>query len=154
MWCTNMVNYTISRSSPHPVDKVFEIFSEFDKLPDRIPNIKSIQALSEGEIREGFRFKETRVISGYSASEEFLVENFMPPNYFTLSVTSCGVKYTYIYNFESAVENTGTKFRLIGSVWPYTIYAWLFYPLMWWFSSHFIYDTERDVDTLLANIGT
>eukprot|EP01023_Acetabularia_acetabulum_P023144 TRINITY_DN2271_c1_g1_i5.p1 TRINITY_DN2271_c1_g1~~TRINITY_DN2271_c1_g1_i5.p1 ORF type:complete len:160 (+),score=8.82 TRINITY_DN2271_c1_g1_i5:51-530(+) len=148
----SMVKFIIKRIVSYPISKVFTVFTQFDQLPQRIPGITNIEVLSEEEVQEGYKFKETRIISGHSASEEFLVESFQSPEYFSLAVNSCGVKYTYTYKFEK-LEKSSTKLWLIVSIWPSTFFAWLFYPFMWWFSSHFVYETERDVDTLLVSIG-
>jgi carbon monoxide dehydrogenase subunit G len=73
--------------------RVWEVMSDFEHAAERISGIQSVEMLTEGPVRVGTRFRETRVMFGKLAVEEMEVTALEPGRSYTLSADSCGVHF-------------------------------------------------------------
>ena len=104
-----------------PRERVFALATDVHNAAGRIPAIHRIEVLTEGPVRKGTRFKETRVMFGRPATEEMTVTEFEPPARFALGAESCGCRYHSEFHFaEQAGE---TEVRLTIQATPLTWFA-------------------------------
>ena len=102
-----MATITVSTQVSAPIEQVFEGYTELDKAAERIPDITSLEVLSEGPFGEGTRWRETRVMFKKEATEEMWVTGFDPPRSYTVEAESHGMRYSTLFSFTP--EGDGTK---------------------------------------------
>ena len=106
---------------------VFAAASDFQNAPERVSGIERVEMLTEGPLRVGTRFRETRTMFGKQAVEEMEVIDLQPGRSYTLGADSCGCR------FESVVsctpEGTGTRLAIEMVSTPKTLAAKLMAPL-------------------------
>ncbi len=102
-----MATLTVSTHVSAPIDRVFEVYTELDKAAERIPDITSLEVLSEGPFGEGTRWRETRVMFKKEATEEMWVTGFDPPRSYDVEAESHGMHYSTHFSFTP--EGDGTK---------------------------------------------
>jgi uncharacterized membrane protein len=89
-----------------PVDKVFAISADIPNAPRHIPSIKRIDMLTEGEVRAGTKWKETRLSGKKEAVVELQITQFDAPEAYTVAAEAMGSKYRTVLAFEKAPEGT------------------------------------------------
>jgi len=102
-----MATFTVSTNVSKPIDEVFTAYTQLEKLAERVPDIKSVEMLSDGPFGEGTRWRETRVMFKKEATEEMWVTGFQPPNRYTVEAASHGMRYATLFSFTP--EGDGTK---------------------------------------------
>ena len=68
-----------------PPDVVFATMADIARWPEFIGGIERVELLTDGPVRVGTRFRETRTMFGRSASEEMTVAELAPPHRFVLT---------------------------------------------------------------------
>lgn len=106
---------------------VFELFSDLRHAAGRIAGIKRLEVLTEGPIRKGTRFRETRVMFNREATEEMEIVDFQPGRSYTVQCLSCGVLWSSTFRFEAAGGETDVSLDM--SCKPMTFFAKLMSPL-------------------------
>ncbi|HET6202062.1 MAG TPA: SRPBCC family protein [Planctomycetota bacterium] len=97
---------TFSKSIAAFPEKVFEAAADFRNAPGRIRGIKKIEMLTDGPVRVGTKFKETRVMFGKEATETMEVVAFNPPHGYTLGCESHGCRYRTEFRFAPNAQGT------------------------------------------------
>ena len=120
----------VSRQINAPLDQVFEAFTDLANAPERISGIVSVELLTDGPMREGTRWKETRKMMGKEATETMWITRFDPPNCYVAEAESCGTHYVSTLSFEEADGGTLVTMTFEGK--PVTFVAKLFSLLMGW----------------------
>jgi hypothetical protein len=82
-------------------ERVFEIASDFEGAAGTVAAITKTELLTDGPVRVGTRFRETRTMFNREATEEMEVTAFDPPRSYAL-----------------ACENHGTRFHSVVRVVP------------------------------------
>ena len=90
----------VSRQIDAPLNRVFEVFTDLGNAPDRISGIESVELLTDGPMREGTRWKETRQVMGKEATETMWITRFDPPRCYVAEAESCGTHYVSTLSFE------------------------------------------------------
>ena len=108
-------------------ERVFALASDFATMSERIPAIKRVEMLTDGPVRVGTRFKETRVMFGKEATETMEVTAFDPPRSYNLGANSCGCLYDS--RFEVMPNAGGTMVTLSFTATPVSFFAKLMSPL-------------------------
>jgi carbon monoxide dehydrogenase subunit G len=98
---------TYVRSTP---DRAFAVFTDLEAVGDRLSAIEEIELLTDGPIRVGTRWKETRELMGQSATEEMEIVEFDAPRRLVAQAESYGTRYTTQFEFEP--EGAGTRIRV------------------------------------------
>ena len=70
--------FTVSKVFPAPPAEVFALFTDLDRLPARVKDITKIEWLTDGPVRVGTRYKESRVVFKKEATETFEVTAYEP----------------------------------------------------------------------------
>lgn len=96
-----------------PVSETFRAFTDFRALPERISGITKVEMVTDGPVGKGTRFRETRVVFGKEATEEFEVTEFEPDARYVMACDSCGVHWEYEHAFTP--EDGGTRVDVRGT---------------------------------------
>ncbi len=122
-----MATVTVTQHVQAPLERVFEIFTDLRKAPERITGIQSLDVLSPGDVGAGTRFRETRVMFGKEATEEMQVTEFEPNRSYAVEADSHGCLYRSEFVFEP--KGDGTDVTMTFGATPYTLGAKLMSPL-------------------------
>jgi len=110
----------ISGSISAPMGKVFALITDIDRAREWMPPDATVQRLTEGPLRVGTRYRETRTVMGKPDTEEYEVTAFDPPN--MVEVYADGTKGTAgrggfrIQVFLDHQPNGATKVTMKGFV--------------------------------------
>ena len=84
-----------------PMDRVFEVFTDLEKAPERIKAITDIKVIDgPGKLQVGTKWSETRVLFGKEASETMWVTDLSANKGYVVEADSRGTKYRTEYTFE------------------------------------------------------
>jgi carbon monoxide dehydrogenase subunit G len=67
-------------------DRIVDVFLDLDAWPEWVPNLVRVERVTEGPMRVGSEWRETRRIFGKEATEHFEVTEFDPPRSITMYV--------------------------------------------------------------------
>lgn len=118
---------TVEKQISAPPEKVFALASNFATMSERVPGIKRVEMLTEGPVRVGTKFKETRIMFGKEATETMEVTAFDPPRSYSLGCNSCGCVYDSRLDF--APNAGGTKINMTMTMTAQSFFAKLMSPL-------------------------
>ena len=102
-----MATITVSTNVSAPIDQVFEVYTDLEKLVERIPTITALKILSDHPFGEGTRWRETRLMFKKQQTEEMWVTGFERPNKYTVEAESHGMRYSTRFQF--VPDDAGTK---------------------------------------------
>lgn len=85
-----------------PISRVFQMMTDLESAPDRIPGIIRMEVLTDGPVGVGTRFRETRIMFKRETSEVMEIVEFIPDQSYTVTAESCGCLYTTTFRFERA----------------------------------------------------
>lgn len=85
-----MAGFNFHQRVEAPIDRVFEVFTDFEKAPERVESIEQVEFLTDGPVGEGTRLRETRTISGVKATEELTITRFDPGHGYAVTCESHG----------------------------------------------------------------
>ena len=122
-----MPELKVSKHIHAPVDRVFDVMSDFASAPARISAISRVEMLTDGPTRVGTRFRETRVMFGKEATETMEVLEFEPNRSYTLGAHSCGCEYRCNLMFRPV--GPGTEVTMHFKARPTSFMAKLISPL-------------------------
>jgi uncharacterized protein YndB with AHSA1/START domain len=140
------LSVSVSRLIAAPPDRVFPLASDFARMPERIPDIKRVEMLTDGPVGVGTKFKETRVMFGKEATETMEVTEFDPPHMYQLRAESCGARYDSVVRFDR--DAGGTLATIDLTVTPLSFAAKLMQPLGWMMKGMMTRCFAKDLDGL------
>jgi hypothetical protein len=117
--CTRLINA--------PQGRVFDVFTDLRRAPGRVKGITGLEVLTEGPVRQGTRFRETRTMFGKQATETMEITSFDAPRSYTVGCGSCGAHYTTRFTFTP--EGPSTRVEMSCTVEARSFVAKLFKPL-------------------------
>jgi uncharacterized protein YndB with AHSA1/START domain len=115
---------TVETEIAAPPEIVFATMTDVVCWPDFIGGVERVEILTQGPVRVGTRFCETRQMFGRSASEEMTVAEFAPPRRFVLTAENHGTRYTATH--EVTPTPNGAHLALTFAGTPVTLAARLF----------------------------
>lgn len=83
---------SISGSINAPIEKVFALIADIDRAREWMPSDATVQRITDGPLRVGSRYRETRPVMGKMDTEEYEITAFDPPN--LIEVYADGAKGT------------------------------------------------------------
>lgn len=104
----------LQRQIDAPPSRVFEVFTDLDRLEEVVPEIVKTETLTDGPLGVGSRIRSTRKMFGKEASEEMEFVAFDPPTGYQLEARSHGAHYLTGYRFEPAGGGTLVHFEFTG----------------------------------------
>lgn len=111
-----------------PADAVFAVYTDLEKMPERIPQITALEVLTEGPVGKGTRWRETRLMFKKEAVEEMEITSFEPSNLYTVEANSHGMLYQTVFDF--AEEDGGTRVTWTFHSTPQTFGAKIMAPVV------------------------
>lgn len=112
-----------------PPQRVFELFTDLRRADQRLRGIDKLEVLTDGPIREGTEFRETRSVLGQTRTETLRVTAFDPPRRYTVTGESCGVRFDTTFTFEPSDDGRATHVRMHLHSTSLTVLATLMTPL-------------------------
>lgn len=106
-----MKGFEFSEYIAKPPKEVFDLISNPANGAKFVDNIKSSKKLTDGPIRVGTKFHETRLMGGKEASTDLLVTSLEPNSHFGISSEVEGIKVEYHYHLTP--EGKGTRVRWV-----------------------------------------
>ncbi len=110
-----MPRFTFTKDIAAFPEKVFQAASDFRGAPGRIRGIQKLEMLTEGPVRVGTRFKETRKMFGKEASVTMEVVTFSPPHGYALGAESDGCRYRTELKFTPHAGGTRVEMTWEGT---------------------------------------
>jgi carbon monoxide dehydrogenase subunit G len=130
-------------------ERTFAAASDFRNAPSFMPAIKKLEVLTEGPIRQGTRFRETRSMFGREATEEMEIVAFDPPRSYALGCNSHGCAFRTEFRF---VPNaTGTRMEMHFEGQPLTFVAKLMSFLMKPMQKKMLAECAKDLDAIAVH---
>jgi len=145
-----MASITTSRFVNAPPAAVFAAASDLRNAPARIPSILALDVLTEGPVRQGTRFRETRRMFGREATEEMEMLSFDPPRSYSVGCESCGCRYRSDFTFTP--KHGGTELAMSFEATPLTLPAKIMGVLMKPMMKKMIAECAKDLDHLADSI--
>lgn len=117
-----MAVFTRSVTIDRPADKVFTFIEDPANVPKWLEGVVSIEPLTEGPMRAGWRFKETRMIGKRESSAVIEVREHegprqgkQPPYRHRAGATIMGVDAVYDFTFHS-LDGVRTRVDVVAEV--------------------------------------
>lgn len=113
------LNLTLTESFAVPPERVFDALAHPEETGKWMPNIVRIERLTEGPLRVGAQFRETRKMFGKESTEFFEVTALEPGR--TLELFFDGTKGTsgrgrFVFRYDLAAAATGSTLTLSGTI--------------------------------------
>jgi uncharacterized protein YndB with AHSA1/START domain len=94
--------------------EVFDFITASENAPKVVASVKSMVKLTEGPVRVGTRYRETRLMDGKEHQAELEVVEYEPGQSYAMKNVTEGIETIYRYVFQS--ENGGTRVDLVCEV--------------------------------------
>lgn len=102
-----MPSVTVSRMIAASPERVWDVLTDFENLPNVVDAISSVTRVGDGEgFAVGTRWRETRKIMGRQATEEMFVTAIEPGRGFTVDAENHGAHYTASHLLEPVGNGT------------------------------------------------
>jgi uncharacterized protein YndB with AHSA1/START domain len=133
-----MTTITVATEIAAPVERVFQAFTDLERSPARVSNIRKIQLLTVGGPKLGARWLETREVLGREDTAEMEITAYEQNRTYTISHRKGGARINAVFTFVPIVDGTTVRveFDLQGDGLPPGTLA----PVRW-----AIADKVRDV---------
>jgi uncharacterized protein YndB with AHSA1/START domain len=141
-----MTNVKMTTTIEAPVDRVFEIFTDVERAPDRVKGIKQVDMLTLGGFRLGARWREVREVMGHQVAEEVEVTAFERGHNYVLTDHAHGARADTLFTFEPF--DGGTKVTVELDVEPLSLPTKLLALLGWTMTGKVRELLTRDLDDL------
>lgn len=129
-------------------DRVFALFTDLRNAPGRVKGITALEVLTDGPIRKGTRFRETRTMFGRSCTETMEITGFDAPRSYTVAASSGGCLCQTRFDFRPDSAGTAVEFTFTATA--QTFLARLMSPLFRLMASTCRKAVERDMADLKA----
>jgi len=109
-----MAGFEMSERISRPPKEVFDFITLSDNAPKVVPSVKSMVKLTDGPVRIGTRYRETRLMNGKEQSAELEVVAYEPNQKYAMKNVTEGIEIVYRYTFHP--EAGGTRVDLVCEV--------------------------------------
>jgi hypothetical protein len=140
----------INRYVNAPVETVFRCATDLQNAPKRISGIVKLEVLTGGPVRQGTRFRETRIMFKREATEEMEITAFDPPRSYAVDCESCGCRCRTEFKFSAS--GSGTEMSVTFTWQPLTFFAKMMSFMTKPMLKACIKAFEKDMDELKASI--
>src|SRR5262245_5284726 len=124
-----MTTVTVATRIEAPVERVFELFTDIERIPERVSGIRNTEVMTSGGFRLGTRWLETRAIMGRDVTEEMEVTAFEQKPPFTISKEK--PRTTNATPVRFAAVNGVTAVTVESTLDPQSFLARLLSPIGW-----------------------
>jgi uncharacterized protein YndB with AHSA1/START domain len=94
--------------------EVFDFITSSDNAPKVVQSVKTMVKLTEGSVRVGTRYHETRLMNGNEQDAELEVTSYEPNQKYAMKNMTDGIETVYSYTFHP--EADGTRVHLACEV--------------------------------------
>lgn len=109
-----MTGFNLSEWISRSPRDVFDFITTSDNAPRVVPSVQSMVKLTEGPIRVGTRYQETRLMDGKEQQAELEVVAYEPDQKYAVKNVTGGIETVYRYTFHP--EANGTRVDLVCEV--------------------------------------
>lgn len=109
-----MAGFEMSERISRPPKDVFDFITTPNNAPKVVPSVKSMVKLTEGPVRVGTRYRETRLMDGKEQHAELEVVAYEPNEKYAMKNVTEGIETVYLYTFHP--EAGGTRVDLVCEV--------------------------------------
>ena len=109
-----MAGFEMSAWISRPPKDVFDFITTSDNAPKVVQSVKSMVKLTEGPVRVGTRYRETRLMNGKEQHAELEVVAYEPNQKYAMKNVTEGIETVYSYAFHP--EGDGTRVHLACEV--------------------------------------
>jgi carbon monoxide dehydrogenase subunit G len=109
-----MAGFKRSTVIHQPIEQVFDFATDLTNAPRLLPGVTRTEMLSEGGLKAGARFRETRIIKGKERSAVIEILDHQRPQLHKAASAMMGMKATYTFRFSP--ENSGTRVDMEAEV--------------------------------------
>jgi hypothetical protein len=109
-----MAGFNMSEWVARPPKVVFDFITASDNAPKIVSSVTSMVKLTEGPVRLGTRYRETRLMHGKEQQAELEIVEFEPTRKYAMQNVTEGIETVYRYNF--LPEREGTRIDLVCEV--------------------------------------
>ena len=128
------MDFRLTETIQAPLDRVFALANDIDRAMEWLPGGVRIEKLTEGPVRLGTRYRETRRILGRDDTEIYEVTAYDPPNRSEVSADgSQGTAGRGLFRFQiefAAAGPNATRIVLHGSATRLGCVGVVFYPVV------------------------
>ncbi len=144
-----MLQLSVKRDVAAPPARVFAVASDLRGAAGRVRAITKLEVLTDGPIRVGTRFRETRKMGRREATEEMEVVAMDPPRSYAFGCESCGCRYRM--EMRCVPKGTGTELQMHFQAEPLTFFAKVMGALLKPFAKKMMSGCTRDLDDIAAH---
>jgi carbon monoxide dehydrogenase subunit G len=101
-----MAQFSMTKRVAAQVERVFDVATDLGRAAERIRGIQRIELLTEGPMRVGTRWRETRKMMGQQSTETLEVVALDRPRSYTVGCESCGAYFETTFRFEPDGDGT------------------------------------------------
>jgi hypothetical protein len=131
-----------------PPARVFAVASDLRGAAGRIRGIAKMEVLTDGPVRVGTRFRETRKMFGREATEEMEVVTFDPPRAMAFGCENHGCRYHM--EMRCVPKGAGTELQMHFQAEPLTFFARVMGTLMKPMAKKMMSACRKDLDDIGA----
>ena len=106
-----MAGFNMSEWVARPPKEVFDFISASENAPKIVNSVTSMVKLTEGPVRVGTRYRETRLMHGKEQQAELEIVEFEPARKYAMQNVTEGIEVVYRYNLQP--ERDGTRIDLV-----------------------------------------
>jgi carbon monoxide dehydrogenase subunit G len=122
-----MAGFTRSVVIDRSVEEVFDFATDLNNASKFLPNVTKVEMLTDGGMKPGAKFKETRVMNGKERSAVIeIVEHDRPK---VQAAAACMMGMCAKYTFRFSAEGSGTRVEMEAVVTGNFLW-WLFLGMM------------------------
>ncbi|MBC8869183.1 MAG: SRPBCC family protein [Planctomycetes bacterium] len=145
-----MARFKITKEVQARLDDVFELFSDIPKTAERVGGVERVEVLTEGPVRAGTRWRETRIIFKREATEELEITSLEPNKSYAVEGESCGIRHHTEFRFTGRGDRTLVEVEFTSR--PLTLWAKMTSPLAWLMMGAAKRCVDQDLEDLKAFI--
>lgn len=118
-----MAEFTLEQRIRAPRARVFELATDVARMPEFVRGIARVELLTDGPLRVGTRWRETRRFGKREATEELELTAFDPPRAWSVGSETMGCRFRFEFELEEEPGGGATTLRLRCGALPRALLA-------------------------------
>jgi hypothetical protein len=106
-----MTGFNMSEWVARPPRDVFDFITASENASKIVQSVTSLVKLTDGPVRVGTRYRETRLMNGKEQQAELEIVEFEPTQKYAMQNVTEGIETVYQYNLQP--ERDGTRIDLV-----------------------------------------
>ena len=109
-----MTGFNMSEWIARPPKEVFDFITASENAPKIVQSVTNVVKLTEGPVRVGTLYRETRLMNGKEQQAELEIVEYQPTRKYAVQNVTSGIETVYQYNLQP--EGDGTRIDLVCEV--------------------------------------